>query len=216
VARNWGMRGDEGAYAERIVRAAASERAKMTKRPTLQVEDEDGPCRVGFIFGAGLVANFFDAYYEAGSLGYSAAAGIVARVFVGSFYGGRFASRVLDPVPCRLIVDGEPIQSRAFSLVAASVVRDLGLHMRVLYRAAERVDRFHLVASPLRAPELGPQLPRVLLGRRLRGKDHVDRLADDAELSFTSGRGSYVLDGDVFSTSRVRVRPGPVLDYLSA
>jgi diacylglycerol kinase (ATP) len=162
------------------------------------------------------VASFFDAYYEGGRLGYGAAARIVARVFVGSFYGGAFASRVLAPVPCRLVVDGQIMKARAFSLVAASVVRDLGIHMRVLYRAAERVDRFHLVASPLRARALGPQLPRVLLGTRLRGNGHVDTLAEEADLAFESGRGSYVLDGDVFSTSRVRVSPGPVLDYLSA
>jgi diacylglycerol kinase (ATP) len=216
VAKNWGMRGDDGAYAERIVRAAASERARVTCRPTLRVEDDDGGDRVGFIFGAGLVASFFDAYYADGRLGYGAAAAIVARVFVGSFYGGELASRVLAPVPCRLVVDGEPARARAFSLVAASVVRDLGLHMIVLPRAAERVDRFHLVASPLRARSLGPQLPRVLLGRRLWGEDHVDALAERAELAFDSGRGSYVLDGDVFASSRVRVSPGPVLDYLSA
>jgi diacylglycerol kinase family enzyme len=216
VARNWGFRGREGAYAARVVRAAVDGTARVTRRPTLRVRDDEGGDRVGFIFGAGLVASFFDAYYSGGTLGYGAAAGIVAKVFAGSFYGGALASRVLARTPASLTVDGHTVAPRAFSLVAASVVRDLGLHMLVLYRAAERADRFHLVASPLPARALGPQLPRVLLGRRLRGEGHVDVLADEAELAFEGGRGTYVLDGDVFSTSRVRVSVGPVLDYLSA
>jgi diacylglycerol kinase (ATP) len=216
VARNWGFRGREAAYAARIVLSAADGSARVTRRPTLRVRDDTGGDRVGFIFGAGLVASFFDAYYSGGRLGYGAAAAIVARVFAGSFYGGALASKVLARTPAALVVDGDPVSPRAFSLVAASVVRDLGLHMWVLYRAAEREDRFHLVASPLAAGALGPQLPRVLLGRRLRGDGHVDVLAEDAELAFERAPGSYVLDGDVFSTSRVRVSAGPVIDYLSA
>jgi diacylglycerol kinase (ATP) len=216
VARNWGMHGGEAAYAARLVRAAATGRAVVTKRPTLRVSDDHGGDRVGFIFGAGLVAGFFDAYYAGGRLGYGAAAAIVARIFAGSFYGGALASRVLSLTPAVLTVDGQPAAPPGFSLVAASVVRNLGLHMIVLHRAAERTDRFHLVASPLRARALGPQLPRVLLGKRLRGEGHVDTLATQAELAFGSGSGHYVLDGDVFTTSRVRVSPGPVLDILSA
>ncbi len=215
VARNWGFRGRDGAYASRVVRATAAGSAKVTPRPTLRVEDDDGGDRVGFILGAGLVANFFDAYYGEGHLGYAAAASIVARVFFGSFYGGGLASRVLARTPATLVVDGESVAPRAFSLVAASVVLDLGLSMKVLYRAAERTDRFHVVASALPARALGPQLPRVLLGRRLRGEGHVDALATTIELIFGRGRGRYVLDGDAFSTSRVRVSAGPVLDYLS-
>jgi hypothetical protein len=216
VARNWGMHGSDATYGARVVRAAAASTARVTKRPTLRVEDEGGAGKVGFIFGTGLVSSFFDAYYGGGRLGYGAAAAIVARVFAGSFYGGALASRVLTPMPGRLVVDGTPAMPRAWSLVAASVVRNLGLHMIVLHRAAERTDRFHLVASPLTARALGPQLPRVLLGKRLRGEGHVDALAESAELSFEGGRGSYVLDGDVFTTARVRISPGPVLDYLSA
>jgi diacylglycerol kinase (ATP) len=215
VARNWGMRGNRATYAARIVRAAAAEEARLTRRPTLRVRDENGGDRVGFIFGAGLVANFFDAYYARGWLGYGAAATIVARVFAGSFYGGELASSVLTPTPGILVIDGAEAAPRAFTLVAASVVRDLGLHMLVLYRAAERADRFHLVASPLPGRRLGPQLLRVLRGKRLQGAGHVDTLAAEVELSFAGGSGAYVLDGDVFKTSRVRISAGPVLDYLS-
>jgi diacylglycerol kinase family enzyme len=216
VARNWGLRGAEAAYAARIVRVACEGAAPSSRRPTLRVQDDRGGDRVGFIFGAGLVARFFEAYYAGGRLGYAAAAALVARVFAGSFRGGGLAARILAQTPAVLIVDGERKAPLAFSLVAASVVKDLGLHMRLLYRAAERPDRFHLVASSLSASKLGPQMPRVLVGRRLSGDEHVDTLARRAELTFTEDSSSaYVLDGDLFPASRVTVSPGPVLDYLS-
>jgi hypothetical protein len=215
IARNWGYRGPGAAYAARLVRSACEGTARATRRPTLRVRDDRGGDRVGFIFGAGLVAGFFDAYYAGGILGPAAAAAIVARVFAESFYGGALAARVLARVPGVLAVDGEPHAPRAFSLIAASVVPDLGLHMRLSYRAGERTDRFHLVASALSARALGPQLPRVLAGRRLSGEAHVDTLAREAALTFTEPPGSYVLDGDVFPAGRVTVSPGPVLDYLS-
>lgn len=216
VARNWGFHGSSQVYAARLVRAACDGTARSTRRPTLRVRDDRGGDRVGFIFGAGLVARFFDAYYARDTQGPAAAAAIVARVFAGSFFGGELARRVLARAPGTLVVGGKRQESQAFSLIAASVVRDLGLHMRLLYRAGEEMDRFHLVASSLPARALGPQLPRVLAGKRLSGEAHVDTLACEAELTFTDAPGGYVLDGDVFPAGRVTVSAGPVLDYLSA
>src|SRR5207237_816107 len=71
------------------------------------------------------------------------------------------------PVASTATTDGREHAARAYSLVVASVVENLGLHMHVLYRATERPDRLHLVASPLGAQRLGPQMPLVLAGRRL-------------------------------------------------
>jgi hypothetical protein len=215
VARNWGWAGNGRAYSARLIRASCDGTAPLRPRPTLRVRDDRGGDHVGFIFGAGLVAHFFDEYYARGGRGAAAAAAIAARVFAGSFYGGELAARILARVPAVLAVDGEPQAPRAFSLIAASVVGDLGLHVRLLHRAGERTDRFHLVASALSARELGPQMPRVLAGKRLSGEGHVDTLAREAELTFAGSLGGYVLDGDVFQAGRVTVSPGPVLDYLS-
>ncbi len=71
------------------------------RRPTLRVRAttrSGGEERIGFIFGTGLVASFFDVYYERGGDGYGAAARIVARVFIESFYGG--ASRAASSTRC--------------------------------------------------------------------------------------------------------------------
>jgi hypothetical protein len=120
---------------------------------------------------------------------------------------------VLDPLPCSIEVEGRPLAPRAFSLVCAAVVRDLGLHMRVTYRAGEDPGRIHLVASPLSSRELGPQAPRVLAGKPIRGAGHFDDLVSDFAVRFPepTSPGPYVLDGEMLRAKIVRVRPGPRL-----
>jgi hypothetical protein len=222
VARNWGFRGggllsrgegDAARYAARLLDAVSRGTARKTLRPTLRAKD-DGAERVGFIFGAGLVSRFFEVYEEEGASGYRSAASIVARIFAGSFSGGALAERVLTPVPCTLEVDGVRTKADRASLVCASVVRDLGLGMRVTHRAAEEHDRFHVVATPLGPARLGPQMPLVLAGRPLRGAGNVDTLARRLDLRF-EGSGAYVLDGELLRTERVVVTAGPVLRILS-
>ncbi len=226
VARNWGAArlgwGAKGA--ERILRrAAGAEHVEIVRRPTLRVSDDEGRDHVGFMFGAGLVAGFFDEYYAAPVQGYGAAASIVARVFVQSFVGGPLAKRVLEPVAAKLTVDGFEAAPARWSLVLASVIRDVGLHMLVTPHAGATAGAFHAVASPLGPSALGPQLPRVLAGKRLQGAGHVDvPAARELVLRFagavaeSAGRKTYVLDGDVLRASEVRVRPGPAIDVLCA
>lgn len=215
VARNWGFSGPMRAYATRLLSGIESGALTPAMRPSLRVRDDRGGDRIAFIWGAGLVARFFEAYYGQPHAGYVGAARIVARIFVGSPFGGALAKRVLTPVPCTLTVDGVTQPASGYSLVVASVVRDLGLHMHVLYRAGEDPSRVHLVASPLGAPLLGPQMPLVLAGKRLRGAGHVDALADSFALRFADD-DAYVLDGEVFTAREITVTAGPPLRVFSA
>jgi diacylglycerol kinase (ATP) len=214
VARNFGMRGSRRAWAERVVRAACSGSARIATRPTLRARDDGGGDRLGFIFGAGLVARFFDAYYAAGAEGIGAAARIAARLFVGSLVNTAEARTVLTPTECALTVDGKPAAPRAWSLVLASVVRDVGLHVRATYRAAEESERFHVVASGLPAHALGWQFPRVLAGRPMRGEPRIDALARSLDITFEAA-GAYVFDGDVMRAHSVRVEAGPAIQVLA-
>ncbi|HSO34818.1 MAG TPA: diacylglycerol kinase family protein [Labilithrix sp.] len=222
VARNWGFKGgglfsgggDAARYAARLLDAASAGRAELTRRPTLQVVD-DTATRVGFIVGAGLVSRFFEVYDDDGARGYGGAAKIVARIFAGSFAGGRLARRVLTPVPCSLEVDGVPASFDAASLVCASVVKNLGIGMRLLYRAGDEQHRFHIVASALGPSLLGPQLPLVLAGQPLLGRGRVDALAKHVTLRFPERDGAYVLDGELVRAEHVEITPGPVLRVLS-
>lgn len=218
VARNWGMRGDPVVYSKRLLDAIIRGSARVTRRPTLCIRAtsraHEQTMQVGFIAGAGLVAKFFELYEARGATGNATAARIVARVFAGSFVGSRFARSVLDPSPCEIEVDGTPAPFDRVSLLCASVVRDLGLGMRLLYRAGEELNRFHAVATPLEARLLGPQMPLVLAGRPLVGP-RVDALMQKLSLRFPEGRGAYVLDGDLFRADAIEITAGPTLDVLT-
>lgn len=213
IARNLGTR--TGAGAERLLRAVCNGTARATSQSTLRVRDDAGSERVGFIFGAGLVSHFFGVY-DASSRGLGAAASIAARVFAGSFVGSALARRVLDPVACTITVDGSKHSARAWSLVVASVLRDVGLHCLVTYRAGEEQERFHVVASGVPPSALGPQMPRVLAGRPLRGEPRVDTLAASLRIEFDQDSGGYVLDGEVMRARWASVQLGPTLSVLVA
>ncbi|MEB2310587.1 MAG: diacylglycerol kinase family protein [Sorangiineae bacterium] len=201
--------GQRGGFERPLRRATAPAPLGWVERPTISVSDSNGARRVGFIFGTGLVARFFDHYEAAGAGGYLVAARIAARVFVGALTGGAFARSVLEPLPCRLSVDGALCAPCAWSLIVSSTIRDLGLHFVVTHRGGEDPARPHLVASPLGPRALGVQLGRVLTGRPLTGAGNVDALVSRFELDFPDGPGPYILDGDLFSAARVTVEAGP-------
>jgi hypothetical protein len=120
---------------------------------------------------------------------------------------------MLAATACELTVDGERAPGARWSLVLASVVRDVGLHIRATYRAGERMDRFHVVASGLSPAALGRQVPRVLAGRPMRGEPHVDALARSLRIAFPETT-AYVLDGDVMRARSVCVEAGPSVEIL--
>jgi hypothetical protein len=121
----------------------------------------------------------------------------------------------LRPTACALAIDGEVSPARAWSLILASVMRDVGLHVRATYRAGEVPGRFHVVASGLSPRRLALELPRVLAGRAMRGDPRVDALAASMRVAFDEpGGAAYVLDGDVLRAREVRVDAGPDVRFI--
>ncbi len=227
TARNFGDRGDPEVLLDRWIaafREPAGARAhpfgiQVIDRPTLRIRsrrsgDDASETRIGFIFGTGLVARFFEVYEAEGAGGIPLAGRIVARIFTESIVGGPLATRVLTPMPCELWVEGRRHEADGLSLLCASVVRDLGLGMKVSYRAGERTDRVHLVASCLPPRHLGPRMPYVMMGRTIGGQGHVDGLVESFEVRFPDESGPYVVDGDIFRAKSVEVTPGPVLPII--
>ena len=215
IAHNLGMRGPARVWASRIVRAACDGTTHIEHRPTLRVRDDRGGDRIGFIFGGGLVMRFFEIYRAVPRQGLGAAARLAAKIFAGSFTGSPLARRVLDPTRCSLVVDDERHPAANWSLVLASVVRDVGLHLLVPYRAGEELERFHVVAAGLASRARGRQLPRALAGRPLVGQPRVDALARSLQVTFERVEDGYVLDGDVFRAGSATVEAGPVISVLS-
>lgn len=226
VARSLGVaiRGPALQGISRVVHNAAAATLATFMTPTLSVATERER-RVGFIFGTGLVASFFQLYdpraadasdAPSGGAGTTAAAKIVARVFAESFVGGAVARQVLDPLRCDVDVDDQRLPWSASSLVVASVLRDLGLGMRVTHRGAEDPDRPHVVVSGLLPRKLGPRLPSVLRGMPIGapGEPHFDGLVRTLKVSFPDKPGPFVIDGDLRLGQVVTVTAGPRLHIL--
>ncbi len=214
VARNWGMHGQP---LQRLRRLLCGSR-RLLQKPSLKVvarHADASHTSIGFIFGTGLVAHFIELYNSRGAPGYAGAAKLVARIFVESFANGAMARRVLTPLACRLETDGALLPAPAWSLICASVVTNLGVGMRLTYRAGEDATRPHLVASSLPPRRLGPRAPWVLAGRRIGGAGHVDQLTPRFRVTFDDhhhdGGGPFVLDGELMHARDVEVSAGPLL-----
>jgi diacylglycerol kinase (ATP) len=207
VARQWGAAGELTATVDRFLRLGATPPAD--EHATLRIV-ADGVVRYGFTFGTGLVARFFERYEAGGSGGLPAAAVIFGRVFLGSFVDDPYSRAILDPIGCRLLVEQRPLEPRAYSLIVSSVLRSVGLGLRVTHRASEDLERPHLVASSLPARRLGPQALRVCRGRGLTGPGGVDALVRSFAVRFpTDQPGPYVFDGDLFQARQIQVSAGP-------
>jgi diacylglycerol kinase (ATP) len=208
TARRWSGR---VAPVRLVEKALAGALAATSRQPTLAVSEHGAETRLGFTFGTGLVARFFERYDAEERRGRLCAAAIVTRTLLGSVVGDAYARSVLEPVACTLRVDEADLPASAFSLVIASVLKNVGLGMRVTYRAGEDPMRPHVVASALAPRRLGPQLWRALLGLRLRGESGFDGLVRELGVRFPEPT-SYVLDGDRFVASALTVRAGPVVE----
>ncbi len=185
----------------------------LRRQPTLSVVVDEHEELCGCTVGTGLVAQFFDQYESTGG-GARTAVGIAARSFFSSLVSGPYSRRVMKPTRCRIATEGTAIGPTQFSLVVCSVFKDVGLGIKVTYRAGSESDCVALVTSSLPAGKLGPQFWRVLTGRPLRDPQGVDRMVRDWSLQFDE-RGPVIIDGDPFNVHSLHVRPGPTWSVLT-
>ncbi len=226
VAGNLGAR---GAPEERLTRWRTT--SPTITRHTLVTAEDDGERRSGFIFAAAMGARFLEAYYAgfggvgatgrmAGLLGpgpiWAAALGL--RTAASCLVQGPWARTLFGPLAVTLTVDDDVDPTPGpFRLLVASAVVDVGLGMRVAWRAGQEPGRVHLVASGVTPLGLGLQLPRVLTGRPLHGAPHVahvDRSIRRATLRFLAPT-VYTLDGELFNTTELTLTAGPDLRVLN-
>lgn len=195
--------GASGTPAAQVRRALAS--TTVRKAACLRVETD--VVRHGFIWGTGLVSSFFD-HYDAAGGGALTAARLAAKVAGSALVGGRFGKSVLRRVPFSIAVDGDPPREDEWSLAVTSVLRDVGIGIRVTYRAGEAEDRIHFVASTADPGTLARAFHRTFLARPLGAAATVDALAREVRLRFPGG-GRFILDGDGFSADEVILGAGP-------
>jgi len=210
VANNLGVRG----HPEEILARLVSRYRNRGSVPRVGVDLLEVNGRYGFLFGAAMPGRFFEAYYGGPATGVAWAGALAARAAASGLLRGSFARWMFEPLEIAIAVDGEAIAARAFTLVVAATVQNVGIGVRITYRAGTQPGRFHLIASSLPPSRLIGQAARVFTGRPLRGTPHTDTLAARASLRFAAPQ-TYTLDGDLFRADRVALACGPRIDILT-
>jgi len=204
VAENLGIRGSPEEILTRLLACRGRGMEEPTEaRSVLCVND-----RFGFFFGAGFAARFYEEYNASELRGVARASLMAARVTLSALAGTPYARRLFEPVAAQITCDGETLPHDRWTLLCASTLMNVGLHIRITYRALEHPDRFHLIASGLPAGQLARQLPRTFMARPLSGPGHFDRVLSEARIEFDEPQ-AYTLDGDLFRARVLTLRRGP-------
>lgn len=205
IARGLGLALDGPAMLRRILDGDV----RIDRRHILQIGDMHG-----FIFGAGAIASFCEAYYETGAPSAAMSARLLARALGSTIVDGAFARRLMTRFRAQVTVDGERWPVDDFALVMAATVPQLGLGSRPFYRCDERPGHFALIGVHCGAAALAVELPRVFRGVGMSPRKVIDAVARDALIE-SAAPFRYVVDGDLLtSEGTLRVRTGPLLELL--
>jgi diacylglycerol kinase (ATP) len=203
VAKNLGVRGEPEAILRRLLSGRrGGEAPRQAELDVIRVND-----RCGFVFGAGIPARFLEAYYDGRGTGRPRAVALVARTLASALWGGPFARRLLEPTNVEIVADELRARGRS-NLILATSVRDVGLGLRVGYRAGRDAGRFHALALAAKRRDLWISLWPALRGRPLPMASSLDALARRLEITFP-GPTPYLVDGEMCRGTTVRVEVGP-------
>ncbi len=204
VAANLGVKGHPEDILSRLV--ACRQRGMVEPvevRPLLCVNGS-----YGFLFGSAMASRFFEAYYNGPATGLVWASFLAARITFSSLLGTKFSRWLFQPMVARVTVDGKVLPQQQWTLLVASTLMNVGLQIRITYRALERDGHFHLIASGMSPSYLARQIHKTFLARPLKGEPHFDLLPKEVIIEFERPE-AYIMDGDLFHAERVVVTNGP-------
>lgn len=207
VGRYLGVRGEPEGILRRLIEVRENGGLRTAQLPTLRVND-----KVGFVFGGGLVANFYDMFYQGRGKRIPDVVALVSRCFVAALAQTELSRQLFAPVATRIVADGRELPPRACTLMMASTIDNL-LGFRVTYRAKETPGAFHLVASENHHRRLALQFHRAFLGRALTGERHFDGVVRQVRIEF-EGTQKYMVDGDIFEADVIELSMGPTLSIV--
>ncbi len=209
IARNLGVTGSpRAAFARLVTRLRRRDALPIAQHDVLKVGE-----RYGFLFAAAMGARFLQEYYQR-TPGPLSAAGLGLHTVGSCLFRGRLAQRLFAPTPMEIVIDGKSDHTViAPRYVVAATIADVGLGMRVAWRAGSLPGRMHLIASELSTANMALQLHKTISGRPLTGERHLDRLASQVELRFAEPQ-VYTLDGELYTARTVSIGMGPRLQIL--
>lgn len=186
---------------------------ELFAHPLLRVGDH-----YGFLFGAGVVHNFLQAYYASREPSGVRAASLLARAAGSTLVGGALARRLCRPVHARVVADERIWPADRFVAICAATIEQIGFGFRPFYRCRGRNDGFAVLGIVTTPRELLCELPRIRAGKPIRADKAIDDFACALAIeSLEPGELGYTIDGDLYASSGVlRIESGPVLRFVRA
>lgn len=149
-----------GILKQAVEKYRSAEPMQELKQHLLKIND-----KYGFMCGAGLVANFLDAYYSGATPGPLRAAQILVSGAWSGVTGGEFARELFKPAPIKVHIDGKQLAPEEFSGILGCTIKEVGLGLRPTFRAYDRPEHFHFIATTIAPFNFAVRIPAFWLNR---------------------------------------------------
>jgi diacylglycerol kinase (ATP) len=156
--------------------------------------------KYGFMSGAGIVANFLDAYYSGSSTGPWQAAKLLGRAIGSAVMRTDFTKNLFKLAPIRVTADGKVLDPREFTIFLACTIKELGLGFTPTPRAYDKPNHFHLIAATIKPFAVIPRMPVIWLGRDLVHPSIQYTAATREAVLEPRGPIRWTLDGEMYDT----------------
>ena len=184
---------------------------EVTVRDLIRVNGE----AYGYIIGAGLIVNFLRLYYSTRKPGPASAFGLLVVLAFSNLFGTSLISGVVRRFEADVMVDGERIPFRSFSLFLASTVEHIGLGVKPFYLSARKRGYYHIIGGPSTPGELLRRLWRFFRGFPSGLDTLYDSMAKKTVVEFSEPQ-PYTINGDICDPVDVLVlEPGCRVRFVS-
>jgi len=188
-----------------------AEPMKELKQDLLRIND-----KYGFMSGAGMVANFLDAYYSVPNPGPWQAVKIIARGAASGITGTEYAQSLFRPARFRVTVDGRKLECEEFSGIMGCTIKEVGLGLRPTFRANDRPDHFHFIATTIKPLPFALRIPAFWFNRDwVHPKVLHSGVAKEVEVEPLEPI-RYTMDGEMYSADRpLHFSVGPAVSVVA-
>lgn len=186
------------------------EKFSMVERNTIKVDD-----KYGFIFGSGLVSNFLDAYYNGKGTGSWKALKVILKGVASAITGTEYVKNLFKTIKAKIIVEGDTISLRNFTIILGATVRDVGLGFKPAYLAGSP-GVFHFLASDINVFRVLSYIPKMLMAKPLNSEKIYSRVVKNVTLEPMDGEQiKYTIDGELYSTDKpISLQVGPAINVV--
>ena len=213
IAKSLGARGGPERLLKRLLDGHTQ--VHVDVRPVLRIQSEGSEPVYGMIFANGAAPRWLEFYYEHSSRGVRGALYSVAATLASVMVNGELAHKLFDPFDALLEIDGEPLDQRQFTTIAAGGVRHIGLGFPLFRSAGEKPGHFHFVATDMQGGRLMRRLPRLRAGSA-RALDELVHASARRVVIRTPRPMPYTIDAELYpGVGSVTIETGPEIHFLA-